>query len=102
MADDDNEWPAKGSADRLDYGLDFRDFIALNDGATITGFSVASVPAGLTIETPVNVDGICKMWISGGTVKTTYSVSVTLTATVPGDATGLTAKRTKTLYVQDM
>lgn len=102
MVDDDNEWPAKGPNDRLDYGLDWRDFIALVDGLTVDEFTVTSTPSGLTISDPVDIDGVAKMWISGGTKKVTYTVAVTLNATVPGDVTGLTATRSKTLYVQDL
>lgn len=97
-----NAWSTKDPNERLDYGFDWAGFLASNPGAVINTASVVAEPAGLTIEPPIILDQLVKVWISGGTVDTTYRVTCRLVCSVPGDATGLRCERSETLYVADL
>lgn len=97
------EWPSKAPGDRLDFGLDYSPILSYSPGAVIDSVDAVVTPSGLTIEQPVVVDSsTVKMWISAGVAKTKYKIVVTVHATVPEDATGLTIVRTRYLFVQDL
>jgi len=66
----------------LDYDFDYSDWFGNLDDA-LAGFSVTSVPAGLTVTASVAADKMGKIWVSGGLADVTYYVEVTAT-TVAG------------------
>ena len=73
----------KGEGDRLDYDIDFADW--LTDGDTIA--EVEAVIDDNGGETPLAVDAVSafnddrkvKVWLSGGTYGTLYTVDMTVT-----------------------
>ena len=69
----------KQPADKLDYDLDFSDWMATDD--TLTGaVATSSVPDELIIESVTISGQTVKVWISGGTSGTTYKVTATVTS----------------------
>jgi len=64
----------------LDYGFNYTDWLAV--GETITTSTWASTPAGLTVGTNSIGTGITVVWLSGGTVGVTYSVTNHVTTTI--------------------
>jgi hypothetical protein len=61
------------STEVLDYDFDFTNWIGSDE---ITGTSVAATPTGLTVTSEISTTKIAKVWCSGGTVGTTYDVTV--------------------------
>lgn len=69
----------KQPADVSDYDVSFVEYLALR---TDTGEShTVSATAGITVESSTLVDGVVKVWLSGGTSGNTYRITVTLTTT---------------------
>ena len=56
----------------LDYGFDWSDYLVTDE--TISA-SVWTIPSGLAEGTKQLADTSTKIWISGGTVGTTYTVA---------------------------
>lgn len=76
----------------LDYGFDWRDWL---DGDEIAS-STWDVPTGLTAGVDSHEGGITKVWLSGGTVGTRYSVTNEITTTA-----GRTDQRTIKILVTE-
>ena len=66
----DRSWN-KSPVAKLDYSVDWSDWLA--DGETISEHDW-TVPTGLTEVSASELGGVCTVWLSGGTVGTTYSV----------------------------
>lgn len=68
-------------ADVLDYALDWTDW--LDDGETISTSSWAVTPSGLTtsLASIVNNNTTAVVWLSGGTVGNSYTVTNHITTT---------------------
>lgn len=62
----------------LDYTIDWTAWLA---GDTITGTPVWTVPAGLTKADESHTTTTSTVWISGGTIGSTYTLSVRVTTT---------------------
>ena len=65
----------KQPTERLDYDIDFTDWLPAGDA--ITNTTVTSTPAGLTIYLTDTATVIPKVWVAGGVDKKTYILSVT-------------------------
>jgi hypothetical protein len=63
-------------ADRLDYDIDYRDWLTGTD--ELVAAEVVCVPEGPTVLRVVNPTFV-KVWVSGATDKTTYKFTVTAT-----------------------
>lgn len=74
----------------LDYGVDWTEWL---DGDEIAS-STWDVPTGLTAGADSFEDGVTKIWLSGGTVGTRYSVTNEITTTA-----GRTDQRTIKILV---
>jgi hypothetical protein len=61
----------KDPASRLDYPIDWSDW--LEDGDTIT-VSAWTVPAGITVATSSNTTTTATVWLTGGTLGQTYEL----------------------------
>ena len=62
--------------DELDYDVDYTEWF----GATadqLSTFSASVSPAGLNVLAAVASNNVGKLWISGGTAGTTYTITVT-------------------------
>jgi len=57
----------------LDYAMDWATW--LGDGETISSHTV-TVDDGLTKDSDSESDGIVTIWLSGGTINTTYNIAV--------------------------
>lgn len=67
----------KAAAATLDYSFDWSAYLApLND--TITAHLV-TMPAGLTKESEIEIDGVVTAWIAGGKAGNTYPVRCRIT-----------------------
>lgn len=66
----------KDPSSKLDYGFDWS--LWLETGDTISTV-VWTVPAGLTKESEENSSTVTKVWLSGGTLSTLYTVSGKIT-----------------------
>ena len=71
----------KQPADTQDYDVDYTKWLAgLGDTAPgPTGVTVAVDKPSITIQSSTLVNGIVKVWLSGGTSGVTYKVTTTLT-----------------------
>lgn len=70
---------AKQPADVQDYDISFTDWLA---GYLDTGASqVTSVEPGITLLTSMLLNGVVKVWLSGGLTGASYKVTTTLTTT---------------------
>lgn len=67
----------KQPADRLDYDVDYTDWLTVGD--SIEGALVMSSPNGLTVDSVFNNTPRIKIWLSGGTDKVRYKVTLTAT-----------------------
>ena len=63
----------------LDYAFDWSDWLAV--GETISTY-VLTVPAGLTKGAESELSGKVVVWLSGGTVNTTYLVACKMTTSL--------------------
>ena len=77
----------------LDYGFDWSDWLA--DGETIST-STWTIPTGLTEDSETETTTATKVWLSGGTAGTDYTVSNKI---VTSD--GRTDERSMTIRVQE-
>lgn len=69
----------KQPTDLEDFDVSYVDWLAAR---TDTAESVeVVVPDGITLVASTIVAGVVKVWLSGGTDKTTYRITVTLTTT---------------------
>lgn len=90
-------WPAKDPADILDYQLDIAPAITGNDGDAISTLDVLITPsdAGDLVLASAAADGSrAVLWLQGGKVGTTYTVTLTL-----GTDAGRTLSRSISLPV---
>ena len=69
-------WPTKDPDEVLDYTIDW--LPRLGDDDTIA-LSVWTVPGGLAQTNSTNTDTETVVWLSGGTIGTTYSVQNRIT-----------------------
>lgn len=69
----------KQPADRLDYDIDYRDW--LTDRNDTLASATVTAEAGLTVSDFVLVEGVVKIYLQGGTDGTTYKVTCTATTT---------------------
>lgn len=60
-----------------DYDIDFTEYLEFHNDAALSHAAVAET--GLTVETSVLVDGVVKVFVSGGTDGSSYKVSATIT-----------------------
>jgi hypothetical protein len=93
-------WPAKDPADALDFEFDITEALLANRGDSIATLDVTLSPAGpgdLSL-TQTAVDGaIAILWLAGGQIGTTYSVTLTI-----GTSNGRTISRIVLLPVQSL
>lgn len=61
----------------LDWDFTWTDW--LTGGEVITGTPLITIDAGLTKDSQSNTNSVVKVWLSGGTVGTTYKVSCRIT-----------------------
>lgn len=67
----------KQPGETLDFDISFADWLTAR-ADTIVSHTV-TVDAGLTRELSTAIDGVVKVWLSGGTDGQTYKVTVTVT-----------------------
>ncbi len=67
----------KQPADRLDYDVDYTDWLTVGDSIESTVVSVS--PATLTIDSTFNNTPRIKIWLFGGVDKVRYKVTLTST-----------------------
>ena len=60
-----------------DYDINYSDW--LSDGDNVESVEVAASPSGLLIGSVLVADPIVKIWLSGGTDRVSYKVTVTMT-----------------------
>lgn len=77
----------------LDYGFNWTDW--LDPLETITTHTV-TVPAGVTLDSHAEDDGLVTAWISGGTAGVAYTVGCLVTTSA-----GRTDERSITIRVED-
>ena len=85
--------PSKDPSSILDYGVDWVDWLGSD---TISTSSWGVTPAGLTAVSSNRVGAVTTVWLSGGTVGTTYSATNTIVT-----AAGRTDQRTLLVSIQD-
>lgn len=77
-------WPDKDPEEQLDYPIDFSDWVATgktieNADAVVESSTPDESPAfGLTVDFVQAASDIVNVWLSGGTVGTTYIIKVTV------------------------
>jgi hypothetical protein len=86
--------PAKDPTETLPYSCAFTAF--LESGDTITSAQVVASPSGLTITSPVVVDAVVTVFVTGGTLGANYEISFEIATTF-----GWTVKRSGILPVRD-
>ena len=64
-------------AEKLDYDIDYSEW--LDAGDTVLSATATALPAGLAVLPIVSATAV-KVWAYGGTDKTTYEVTVTMTS----------------------
>lgn len=69
----------KQPADRLDYDIDYRDW--LTDRADTLQSAAVTAEAGISVDDFVLVSGVVKVYLSGGTDGQTYKITCTATTT---------------------
>ena len=84
--------PMKDPNAVLDYSWDWTAW--LDTGETITSHTL--IPTGVTVESSAVVGSSVVAWISGGTAKSTASVTCRITT-----SDGRTDDRTMTLWIQE-
>lgn len=77
----------------LEYSVDWTPWLA--DSETISSYTV-TVPAGITLASHSQADGVVTAWITGGTVDTRYRVECKITTNQ-----GRTDERSFTLAVKE-
>jgi len=72
----------KQPADTQDFDVDYRDWLAgMTDTAPGPDGVVVEADVGITIIASTLVDGIVKVWLSGGEDGATYKITTTVTTT---------------------
>lgn len=71
-----NNWPDKDPDEILDYRLNWRARIEAGDYIVSSSWVI---PAGLIEGTATYTDYTTTVWLSGGTVDTTYNIKNTIT-----------------------
>lgn len=72
----------KQPADTQDYDIDFGEWLeSISDTPRAINPITVSVPAGITLVTSELIGNIVKVWLSGGTDKAHYKVSILLHTT---------------------
>ena len=74
-------WPAKDPADVLDYQFDITPALSGNDGDAVATLDVAISPANpgdLSLASAAADGARAVLWLAGGQVGTTYSVTLTI------------------------
>lgn len=62
----------------LDWAVDWTDW--LQAGEVITSSTwLPSVPTGLTVASETDADGVATVWLTGGTIGTTYAMTNRIT-----------------------
>lgn len=69
----------KQPAEIQDYDIDFSEY--LGDAEDTGASHTVTVPAGITKVSSTLVDGVVKVWLSGGTNGAKYRITATLTTT---------------------
>jgi hypothetical protein len=64
--------PQKRVSERLDYDFKFKNLL---EGDTITGTPTITVEAGITLDGTSNTTDTVKVWLTGGTVGTDYTIT---------------------------
>lgn len=85
--------PPKDPSAILDYGFEWEDWL---DGDTISTSSWTVSPSGLTASPNTKTSNTTTVWLSGGTVGSTYQLTNTVVT-----AAGRTDQRTMLVAVQD-
>jgi hypothetical protein len=85
---------AKDSQAVLDWAFDWSKWLAV--GESITGTPTVTVDAGLTKDSQSNTTNTVTVWLSGGTLGTTYKVACRITTNQ-----GRTDERTIGIRVTD-
>lgn len=67
----------KQPAELIDYDVDYSEWLTTGDNVQSADVSV--LPSGLVIESTFINDPRIKIWISGGTDKVNYKITVTMT-----------------------
>lgn len=91
-------WPAKDPDERLDFGLDWtKEMARVGDTISESSWDVTSGDGGLLIEDAAGVISgmVTSVWLTGGTVGETYTVTNRMTTTA-----GRIYERSATLRVR--
>ena len=67
----------KQPAELIDYDVDYSEWLTTGDN--VQSADVSASPSGLVIESTFINDLRIKIWISGGTDKVNYKITVTMT-----------------------
>lgn len=67
----------KQPADLIDYDIDYRDWLA--DRADTIASHTVEVDPGLTLDSSLEIAGVIKVFVGGGTDGVTYKVTCTVT-----------------------
>lgn len=70
------QWPSKSSADVLDYGINWAEFLG-SDAITASAWTIA--PDGLTETRSSFLPQITTIWLGDGTPNQLYTVTNTIT-----------------------
>jgi len=70
------QWPSKSTADLLDYGINWSEFLG-SDTITASGWTIA--PDDLVQTRNSFLPQIATIWLSGGTPNQVYTVTNTIT-----------------------
>jgi hypothetical protein len=62
---------------RLDIGVDWSEWLT-HESATVSDSSWTVTPEGLTLDSATEVDGVTRVFVSGGTVGEIYTVRNTV------------------------
>lgn len=85
--------PSKDPSSILDYGFDWVDYLGTD---TISTSSWSVSPAGLSAVSTSKDGAVTRVWLSGGTVGTTYQATNTIVTLA-----GRTDQRTLLVSIQD-
>jgi hypothetical protein len=70
----------KQPADTQDFDIDYTDWLAgLGDTASGPTGAAITVDTGITMQASSLINGVVKVWLTGGTSGTTYKITCTLT-----------------------
>lgn len=90
-------WPTKDPSDVLDYEVDWSSWLATGDEIVSVTNTITGDDSALVIDTESNTTSAATVWLSGGTVGRTYTVTCRIIT-----AGGRTAERDVRIHVDNI